>query len=324
LRSYPHAFAAALLLASMPWFVPLASAKEISFMSASPYQLADLIRTKNPGYGVKIRANLIYPTTISGTVPVFIFLHGSGGRLARHQRFLTLARKLGFATLQIDSFGPRGVSSTIGSQSNVTAAMMTIDLLRALKFLAADRRTDARKIVVMGSSKGAIAALYASWNPIRQKVVGSLDFAAYLLLYPLCVAIQDGRVTTNPVRVFIGEKDNWTPAAPCVQQAMRMKRRGRDWTVTLYKDSYHAFDAPIGVPRLIPNAFSMVGCSVALRADGIEYETKSGLLLTREQRRRAFGKCVRRGFVKIGGPAAAAAAFFKDLEVFLRSSLQKK
>ena len=78
----------------------------------------------------------------------------------------------------------------------------------------------------MGSSKGAIAAMFAAWTPIREKVAGGLDYAGYLLLYPLCAEIEDGQVSPNPVHVFIGELDNWTPAAPCIAEVARMQARG--------------------------------------------------------------------------------------------------
>ena len=193
-----------------------AAAEDVTFASASPYQLGDLIGTADPAYDVEIDADLVYPEGATDALPAFVFLHGSGGKLLRHHRYLELARRLGFVTLQIDSFGPRGVGSTVGNQTNVTAAMMTIDLLRGLKFLAGKPDIDSEKIIVMGSSKGAVAALYAAWTPIREKVIGDLDFAGYVLLYPLCTAIEDAKVTANPVHVYIGELDNWTPATPCV------------------------------------------------------------------------------------------------------------
>jgi len=253
-------------------------------------------------------------------MPAFIFMHGSGGRLLRHHQYLELARSLGFITLQIDSFGPRGVGSTVGSQTEVTAAMMTTDALRALRYLVNRTEVDPEKIVIMGSSKGAIAALYAAWTPYRKKVAGDLDFAAYLLLYPLCTVIEDGNVTDSPVHVFIGEKDNWTPAKPCIQQVGRMKSRERDWDITLYAGAYHAFDAPMVGIRNLPNAYSMAGCTVALRADGYEYETGSGYLLNRQERRLAFRTCAKKGQVKIGG-SHAAELLLKDIRAMLTAKL---
>ncbi|MBT5267644.1 MAG: alpha/beta hydrolase fold domain-containing protein [Rhodospirillaceae bacterium] len=298
--------------------VSAADAEGIKFKSASPYQLADWLAEPTPTYDVEIDADLIYPDEIKAAMPAFVFMHGSGGRLLRHHRYLELARKPGFVTLQIDSFGPRGIGSTVGNQTNVTAAMMTTDLLRAMKLLAERPGIDPKKIVVMGSSKGAIAALYAAWTPIREKVAGDLDFAGYALLYPLCATIEDAQITAAPVHVFIGEEDNWTPAAPCIEQVKRMKALGQDWAISLYEGAYHGFDAPIKGIRAMPSAYSMASCNIALRADGYEYETGSGYLLTKAERRSAFRFCAKKGSVKMGG-YHAADALLKDVETFLRS-----
>lgn len=311
------------MLITMGLLATDAGAEEVQFTSASPYQLGDLISTADPAYDVKIVADLVYPEGTTDALPAFVFMHGSGGRLLRHHRYLELARRLGFVTLQIDSFGPRGVGSTVGNQSQATAAMMTTDLLRALGFLAEKPDIDPQKIVVMGASKGAVAALYATWTPIRKKIVGNLDFAGYVLLYPLCTTIEDGKVTRNPVRVYIGKLDNWTPAAPCVRQTKRMETLGRDWAITLYDGAYHGFDAPIDGIRNIPHAYSMVECNVALRANGYEYEIGSGYLLTKAERRKALGSCARKGAVKMGG-YHAADALLEDIRRFLDSVLEER
>lgn len=311
----------ALLATLILLFTPDTRAEEITIASASPYQLADLLSTANPIYDVTIAAELLYPSEIKDKMPALVFMHGSGGRLARHQRYLELARDRGFVTLQLDSFGPRGVTSTVGNQTNVTAAMMATDVLRALTLLAARPDIDPTRIVIMGSSKGAIAALFAAWSPVREKVAGTLDYAGYILLYPFCAAIEDGRVTANPVHVFIGEMDNWTPAAPCIAQVERMKRLGRNWSITLYDDAYHGFDAQIDGVRSMPHAYSMVDCGVALRADGYEYETGSGFLLTKAERPKAFRSCAKKGAVKMGALKTdgeqAADTLLRDVGTFL-------
>ncbi len=301
--------------------LPPASADAVKYKSASPYQLADLLADEKPTYAVEIEADLVLPDDVKPGMPAFVFMHGSGGKLLRHHRYLELARAQGFVTLQIDSFGPRGVSSTVGNQTNVTAAMMTVDLLRALKFLAARSDIDPKRIVVMGSSKGAIAALYAAWSPIREKVAGDLDFAGYALLYPLCANIEDGDVSANPLHVFIGEKDNWTPPAPCIKQVARMRSLGKAWDITLYPGAYHAFDAPIEGVRAMPYAYSMSGCNFALRTDGFEYETASKHLLTRAERRMAFRFCAKKGDVKIGG-RHAAEDLLRDVRKFIASATE--
>jgi len=302
-------------------FAAAVEAEEVKFLSASPYQMGDLLADANPVYDVPINADLVYPEKTGNSMPAFVFMHGSGGRLLRHHQYLELARSLGFITLQIDSFGPRGVGSTVGNQTNVTAAMMTTDALRALRYLASRDEVDPQNIVIMGSSKGAISALYAAWTPYRKKVADNLDFAAYLLLYPLCTVLEDGKVTDSPVHVFIGEEDNWTPAKPCIQQVGRMKSQMRDWDITLYAGAYHAFDSPMVGIRDLPNAYSMTDCNVALRADGYEYETGSGYLLNRQERRLAFRTCAKKGQVKIGG-SHAAELLLKDVRTMLIAKLK--
>lgn len=310
-------FCCAVLLFAMNWAATLeVMAEEIAIMSASPYQMGDLLKQSNPNYDIEIKADLVFPEITTESMPAFVYMHGSSGRLLRHQRYLELARERGFVTLQIDSFGPRGVTSTIGNQTNVTAAMMTTDILRSLHYLNQLPNVDPGKIVIMGSSKGAIAALYSTWMPIRSKVLGDMDDADYILLYPLCVTIEDGNVTRNSVHVFIGKEDNWTPAAPCIEQVNRMKSLGKDWAITLYEGAYHGFDASITGTRDMPHAYSMADCNVALRADGYEYETGSGYLLTRSERRLAFKSCAKKGSVKMGG-AHAVDALMRDVGEFL-------
>ncbi|MEH6476968.1 MAG: dienelactone hydrolase family protein [Sneathiella sp.] len=312
----------AVLLLAMNWAAALeAAAEEVAIMSASPYQLGDLLKQADPNYEVEIKADLVFPETVSESMPAFVYMHGSSGRLLRHQRYLELARAKGFVTLQVDSFGPRDVTSTIGNQTNVTAAMMTTDVLRSLRYLSEHPNIDPNRIVIMGSSKGAIAALYATWAPIRRKIVGDLDFADYILLYPLCVKIEDDDVTSNSVHVFIGKEDNWTPAAPCVSQVNKMTSLGKDWGITLYDRAYHGFDAPNTGIRGMPHAYSMAECKVALRSDGYEYETGSGYLLTQSQRHLAFKSCAKKGFVKIGG-AHAIDALMRDVGKFLDKAFE--
>ncbi len=295
---------------------------DVTIKSAGYYQMNNLLSEDNPKYDISLEADLVHPKKTKDVMPAFIFMHGSGGRLYRHEKYLELARELGFVTLQVDSFGGRDVSSTVGSQTEVTAAMMAIDALRALKYLASRSDIDAKKVTIMGSSKGAIAALYAAWTPIRKKVAGDLDFAGYALLYPICVTIEDDQVSSSPVHIFAGKKDNWTPPAPCIKQVEKMKLRGRDWGISLFEGAYHAFDSWRDGIRDVPNAYSYDGCDLALRADGTDYDAASGYLLNRAERRLAFETCGKKGSVKVGGNHAVDA-LLRDLRKFLESILDQ-
>jgi dienelactone hydrolase len=47
-----------------------------------------------------------------------------------------------------------------------------------------------------------------------------------------------------PLVILIGEKDDWTPAAPCQQLAAAAERAGYPVTIKVYPGAHHSFDSP--------------------------------------------------------------------------------
>src|SRR4029079_4365630 len=89
--------------------------------------------------------------------------HGSGGvSETRELRYAREIVKMGVATFVIDSFKPRGVTSTVKDQSTVTANDMLADEFAALKALAGHARIDGKRVGVMGFSHGGTAAPLAA------------------------------------------------------------------------------------------------------------------------------------------------------------------
>jgi dienelactone hydrolase len=61
-----------------------------------------------------------------------------------------------------------------------------------------------------------------------------------------------------PLLLLIGEKDDWTPAKPCVElsEKTRVQYPGDTFELRIYPDSYHDFDAPntpLRVRKDVPN-----------------------------------------------------------------------
>jgi len=46
------------------------------------------------------------------------------------------------------------------------------------------------------------------------------------------------------IQIFIGESDDWTPAAPCAKLSEAMAARALPVAVKIYPGTYHDFDAP--------------------------------------------------------------------------------
>ena len=76
-------------------------------------------------------------------------------------------------------------------------------------------------------------------------------FAAAVALYPGCRTTlgawrADGTGIYRPVApllILIGEKDDWTPAAPCVKLAASTRATEHPAAITVYPGAHHAFDS---------------------------------------------------------------------------------
>jgi len=72
-------------------------------------------------------------------------------------------------------------------------------------------------------------------------------FLTAIAFYPGCNASlrsRDGYAPAAPVRVFIGESDDWTSAKPCVALGEAMEAMDMPLHVRTYPDTYHGFDTP--------------------------------------------------------------------------------
>ena len=68
--------------------------------------------------------------------PLIIAFAGSNGWSTHHYEYLELYQSNGIATFEVSSFKSRGVSSTVGSQVDVTTAMMVLDAYKAFEVLS--------------------------------------------------------------------------------------------------------------------------------------------------------------------------------------------
>jgi dienelactone hydrolase len=164
----------------------------------------------------------------------------------------------GYAVLFVDSFRSRGVREicTIkAGERSVTAAKRRLDALAALSYLASRGDIARARIALVGWSHGGSTALQTA--DIADREVATFCgragappfFRAVVAFYPGCrtpLARASRYHAGAPTRIHIGELDDWTPAAACVEFGEAMAERDEDVLVTTYADSYHAFDSPTG------------------------------------------------------------------------------
>ena len=126
-----------------------------------------------------------------------------------HLDYMKIYQEEGFATFELNSFKSRGITSTVGSQNQVTAAAMILDSYRALDKLAKHSNIDKNKVAITGWSLGGAVALFSGWMPLKNIISEELSFAAHLAFYPPCFFNpQNILFTKAPMHILIGEDDN--------------------------------------------------------------------------------------------------------------------
>jgi dienelactone hydrolase len=238
------------------------------------------------------------PTTIaalvfkpaSGTaapLPAVVLLHGCSGLFKpdgsvqpRDLEWAHDLRDAGFVVMLPDSFNPRGMRSVcshkISDRTIRPGYERARDVYASLEWLQATGYVDNTRIFLLGWSNGGgtVLAAVARTSHARPKGL-AVDFKHAFAFYPPCRASneRDEWQPVVPLSIFIGEADDWTPAAPCKDLDERAKASKWPVELVVYPGAYHDFDAPnvpVQVRRDVGSTASgtaHIGTDPAARAD---------------------------------------------------------
>ena len=271
------------------------------------------------GKPVTIAGELRIPRPGTERLPAVVFLHGSGGVNASHDRWAQEMLGMGIATFVMDSFTGRGIVETSTDQARLGRLAMIVDAYRALELLARHPRIDPQRIAVVGFSRGGQSALYASVRRFqRMHGPAGLEFAAYVPFYAACNTTfrEDGDVADRPIRIHHGLADDYVPIGPCRPYVSRLRTAGKDVTLTEYPNAHHAFDNPAN-PQLIKAARSQSTRSCVMHEDqnGRVVNSRTGEPFTYKD------SCVELG-PTLGYNAEGHAASVKAVKAFLASTFR--
>jgi dienelactone hydrolase len=232
---------------------------------------------------------LLYPPSGSGPFAAIVLMHGCGGLYgrdgnpgARHDDRARRFHGLGYVVLHVDSFTPRGLREicTVSGRTIQSRRERARDAYGALVFLQGQPFVRHERIGIMGWSNGGSTTLWTILDPISARPKNLKDdFAAAIAFYPACRQALDYRAgwrTKIPLLILIGEKDDWTPAAPCVALAEKAQTRGAAVQIHVYPHAYHDFDAPNAKLRVLKNiattesGSATIGTDPQARHDAIE------------------------------------------------------
>ena len=228
---------------------------KIEFQSIPVITVKDFLNGKVPEKTQTVWGTLNFPANAPDkNVPVVVVLHGGGGIHNAEEQWLSVFNSMGLATFMVDSNWPRRkckktFKKAIPNCNDVHKGITRIvDARRALELLSKHPRIDPARIGCLGSSLGGIGCLYQSVKRF-QKMWGApgLEFAASVPMYPVCnfKYVEDDIMSDEPIRIHIGDLDQYGSAESCVKYVERLHLKGKDITITVYPGVHHAFDAKI-------------------------------------------------------------------------------
>ena len=200
---------------------------KIKFQSANPFAMSDVINNLDKLDPQEVFGELTIPSDSinnKSKYPLIIAVAGSLGWRKHHYDYLEMYQKNGFATFELNSFKSRKITSTVGSQIEITTAAMILDAYKAFDKLKTHPNININKVSITGWSLGGAVALFSGWNPMRNAITNNLKFASHLAIYPPCFFDPENiDFTEKPIHILIGELDNWTPAIPCENLVKKLK-----------------------------------------------------------------------------------------------------
>ena len=154
-----------------------------------------------------------------------VIMNSSAGVCDTRERFYArFFAEHGVAALVVDSFQDRGISETTTDQSRISDQEMERDAYEAYGFLASDPGIDARRIGIMGVSRGGLIALDTGLLA-RRRWFGrpERDFAARVALVPPAHLQQlDARTDGKPLLLLLAGQDDLTGVEAAHSYAARM------------------------------------------------------------------------------------------------------
>jgi dienelactone hydrolase len=245
-----------------------AAQQKISIPSVTPTSLTQLIHHQAPA--ATVSGELYMPPKASGPVPALVLKHGSSGIAgpngANQRKWAATFAGWGVAAFLVDSFGPRGMTSSVADQAKVSSWADVADALSALKVLAADPRIDKTRIGVLGWSRGGTPAMDTALETIRKSVIGDdLKFAVHIVFYgPGEFQYRDRTTDRSPMLFLHGEADDYVKIEHTREFADWMKSMGNPVTFISYPKASHDFDVQGSVDGVVREAQVFTKCDMVV------------------------------------------------------------
>jgi len=257
-------------------FGGLAAGRDIEIPSASPVNYHQVISKPADMPPVTIDGKLFLPASDSASrsggkgLPLVMIVPGSLGVAPSHLAHAETLTRAGFATFVLDSFGARGVTSTVANQTQFSFAASAYDVLAAWKVLAGLPVIDASRIGAQGHSRGGSAVLTAATRRFADAVIGKgSGLKGVLAAYPWSGhQFCDPGVGATSIRVLMGDADEWCSAMQVQGHCQAIRVSGGDVTMRLIAGAHHSFDRGTPVSDIAEASVSPAAPTAYVADDG--------------------------------------------------------
>ena len=233
---------------------------KIEFQSIPMITMQNILNRGSYGETQTISGTLNFPANAPDkNVPAVILLHGGSGISTPQAHWIKTLNSIGLATFMVDSNWARrnckkdkkNKSFKVGGpycNGTHRGMLRIVDAYRALELLSKHPRIDPKRIGCLGTSLGGVGCLYQSVKRFQKMwATPGIQFAASVPLYPSCNKKwkEDDMMSDEPIRIHIGDLDQYGSAQSCVKYVERLRLKGKDITVTVYPGVHHTFDVKI-------------------------------------------------------------------------------
>jgi dienelactone hydrolase len=251
-----------------------AKGRNIDIPSASPVNYHQVISDPSEMPTLTVDGKLFLPPAANrvceGKLPLVIIAPGSLGVAPSHVAHAETMTNAGYAAFVLDSFGARGVTSTVAKQTQFSFAASAYDVLSAWKVLSSLPEIDGTRIGAQGHSRGGSAVLTAASRRFADAVVGQgRGLVAVLAGYPWSGhQFLDPRVGTTVVRVLIGDADEWCSPMQVQGHCQAIRLTGGNVTMRLFSGAHHSFDRGTKIVDITDASVSPAAPTTYLADDG--------------------------------------------------------
>jgi dienelactone hydrolase len=255
-------------------FGELGAGQNIEIPSASPVNYHQVITRPADMARIAIDGKLFMPASAqrasAGKLPLVMIVPGSLGVAPSHLAHAETLTRAGFATFVLDSFGARGVTSTVANQTQFSFAASAYDVLAAWKVLARLPEIDASRIGAQGHSRGGSAVLTAATRRFADAVIGpGSGLKGVLAAYPWSGhQFCDPRVGATAIRVLMGDADEWCSPMQVQGHCQAIRVSGGTVSIKLVAGAHHSFDRGTEISEVADASVSPAAPTAYIADDG--------------------------------------------------------